>query len=117
MGMNTSTSRLSSAEEAFLQALLWEEGHLVKGPATRAAEEHGLYLIRCLEPANRLSPNLHGEALNRLRESPCPTAPWPWEQRSGAEVLQLLWTRLAEPGASPSVVEELSSAGFEHAPD
>ncbi len=96
MGMNA-TACLSPAEEAFLQALLWEEGHLRKGPATRTAEEHGLSLLRCLEPANRLSPNLHGEALNRLRESACPEAAWPWPERSGEEVLQLLWARLAEP--------------------
>ena len=60
MAMNTSRSFLSPAEEAFLQALLWEEGHLLQGPATHAAEEHRLALIRCLEPANRLSPNLKG---------------------------------------------------------
>lgn len=96
MGMNDCTSGLSPAEEAFLQALLWEEGHLLKGPATRAAQEHGLSLLRCLEPANRLSPNLHGEALNRLRESPCPAADWPWANLTGHEVLRLLWNRLAE---------------------
>src|SRR5437870_1346516 len=78
MGMNTNFDCLSPAEEAFLHALLWEEGHLVKGPATQAAEGHGLSLIRCLEPANRLSPNLQGEALNRLRGSTCPAAEWPW---------------------------------------
>ncbi|MCI0381110.1 MAG: hypothetical protein L0215_26295 [Gemmataceae bacterium] len=115
--MKTAKSCLTPAEEAFLQALLWEEGHLLKGPATRAAEEHGLSLIRCLEPANRLSPNLRGEALNRLREGACPAAQWPWEQRSGAEVLRLLWTRLAKRGACPSVGEELSSAGLERASD
>ena len=96
MGMNIATRRLSPAEEAFLQALLWEEGHLLQGPATRAAEEHQLSLIRCLEPANRLSPNLQGEALNRLRESARPAAEWPWDDLSGDEVLRLLWTRLAE---------------------
>jgi hypothetical protein len=58
MGRNTAVCCLSPAEEAFLQALLWEEGYLLQGPATRAAEEHRLSLIRCLEPANRLSPNL-----------------------------------------------------------
>ena len=42
MGMIAPSSGLSPAEEAFLQALLWEEGHLLKGPATRAAEERGL---------------------------------------------------------------------------
>ena len=106
MGMNAAICRLSPAEEVFLLALLWEEGHLLKGPVTRAAEEHGLSLIRCLEPANRLSPNLHGEALNRLRESACPAADWPWDEQSGYEVLRLLWTRLAESPASPSVVQE-----------
>lgn len=117
MGMNTSTCSLSPAEEAFLRALLWEEGHLVQGPATRIAEEHGLSLIRCLEPANRLSPNLHGEALNRLRESACPAAEWPWDELSGAEVLRLLWSRLVEPCACPSVVDERSSAGIQPGQD
>ena len=102
MGLNVFTSGLSPAEEAFLQALLWEEGHLLKGPAARKAEEHGLSLIRCLEPANRLSPNLHGEALNRLHDSPCPAAEWPWDKRNGEEVLQLLWARLAQPGVAPN---------------
>ncbi|HZU37115.1 MAG TPA: hypothetical protein VFA18_14435 [Gemmataceae bacterium] len=95
MGVNAVNNCLSPAEEAYLRALLGEEGHLVKGPATRTAEEHGLSLLRCLEPANRLSPNLHGEALNRLRQSRCPAAEWPWDTRNGEEVLQLLWTRLA----------------------
>ena len=104
MGMNTSTCSLSPAEEAFIHALLWEEGHLVQGHATRMAEEHGLSLIRCLEPASRLSPNLHGEAHNRLRESARPAAEWPWDELSGAEVLRLLWTRLPKPDARPSVV-------------
>ena len=98
MGMNTSTCGLAPTEEAFLQALLWEEGHLLNGPATLAAKAHGLSLLRCLEPANRLSANLHGEALNRLREGPCPVAEWPWNELSGAEVLRLLWARLAEFG-------------------
>ncbi len=80
MGINAALGCLSPVEEAFLQALLWEEGHLLKGPATPAAEEQGLSLLRCLEPANRLSPNLHGEALNRLRESACPAAAWPWDK-------------------------------------
>jgi hypothetical protein len=98
MGMNLSTSKpgLAPAEEMFLQALLWEEAYLTKGPATRAAEEHGLSLIRCLEAANRLSPNLHGAALNRIRESDCPLTPWPWGQKSGTQVLELLWARLAD---------------------
>jgi len=102
MGMSAGVSGLSPAEESFLQALLWEEGHLVSGPATRTAEEHGLSLLRCLEAANRLSPNLHGEALNRLRGSACPTAEWPWGELSGGEVLRLLWHRLAESGAGPT---------------
>jgi hypothetical protein len=97
MGVNAAVCRLSPAEEAYLQALLWEEGHLLQGPATRTAEEHGLSLIRCLEPANRLSPNLHGEALKRLRESACPVAEWPWDALSGEEVLRLLWARLSPP--------------------
>ncbi len=113
MGMNNSTCRLNQAEEAFLRALLWEEGHLLKGAATQAAEEHGLSLLRCLEPANRLSPNLHGEALNRLRDIACPVAAWPWSELSGAEVLRLLWTRLAESDARPCVVEEMTSAGLQ----
>jgi hypothetical protein len=100
MGVSATSGGLSPAEEAFLQALLWEEGHLLRGPATRTAQEHGLSLLRCLEPANRLSPNLHGEALNRLRESTCPAADWPWGDLSGEEVLGLLWSRLAEPGGS-----------------
>lgn len=95
MGISTATSRLTPAEEAFLQALLWEEGHLRQGPATRAASEHGLSLLRCLEVANRLSPNLHGEALARIQEDACPTAEWPWAGLRGPEALQLLWSRLA----------------------
>ena len=79
--------------------------------ATRAAEEHGLSLFRCLEPANRLSPNLHGAAFNRLRENACLAADWPWDELSGPEVLRLLWTRLAEPDAGPTIVEEMTSAG------
>lgn len=101
---STMTNYLSPAEEAFLRALLWEEGHLLKGPANHAAEQHGLSLLRCLEPANRLSPNLHGAALNRLRESACPATEWPWDDRSGEEVLQLLWARLAASAPSPGVV-------------
>jgi hypothetical protein len=100
MGVSATRGSLSPAEEAFLQAMLWEEGHLLRGPATRTAQEHGLSLLRCLEPANRLSPNLHGEALNRLREGTCPAAGWPWGELSGEEVLQLLWSRLAESGDS-----------------
>jgi hypothetical protein len=100
MGMSATNRGLSPTEEAFLQALLWEEGRLLRGPATQLAEKHGLSLLRCLEPADRLSPNLHGEALNRLRERACPTAEWPWGELSGDGVLQLLWSRLAESGSS-----------------
>jgi hypothetical protein len=89
-------SRLTPEEEAFLQAVLWEEGHLVKGPATRAAEEHGLPVLRALEPANRLSPCLHGEALNRISKGPCPSVKWPWPGKTGDEVLACLWKRLKE---------------------
>lgn len=96
MDLNPNGSFLTSTEEAFLQALLWEEGRLLRGPATKAAEEHGLSLLRCLEPANRLSPNLQGEALNRLRQGACPAAEWPWDDLHGADVLRLLWARLAE---------------------
>jgi hypothetical protein len=109
MGVNTPPRGLSPAEEAFLQALLWEEGHLLEGPATRAAEEHGLSLLRCLEPGNRLSPNLHGEALNRLREGACPPAEWPWGELNGDQVLRLLWGRLSESGAGPKAVEQVGT--------
>src|SRR5437762_3689770 len=88
--------RVSPEGEAFLQAILWEEGHLVQGPASRTAEEHGLSLLRLLEPANRLSPNLRGEALNRLTEGPCPSVKWPWSHRTAEEVLTLLWERLSQ---------------------
>ena len=97
MGVNAAVSHLSSAEEAFLEALLWEKGDLLRGPATQAAEEHQLSLIRCLETVNRLSPNFQGEALNRIRENTCPAAEWPWDERNGEEVLRLLWARLAGP--------------------
>jgi len=73
--------------------LLWEESHLQPGPATRAASEHALSLLRCLEVTNRLSPNLHGEALARIHEDACPTAEWPRPSLMGPEVL-LLWNRL-----------------------
>ena len=106
MANRTLRCRLSPAEEAFLQALLWEEGYLLPGHATRAAEAHGLSLLRCLEPANRLSQNLHGEALNRLRDSTGCAAEWPWNELSGEDVLRLLWTRLAESGASADVSNE-----------
>jgi hypothetical protein len=108
MDMSTAISYLTSPEEAFLQAMLWEEGRLLKGPATRAAEEHGLSLIRCLEAANRLSPNLQGEALNRLRDGACPMAAWPWHALNGDEVLRLLWSRLAECPAGPWLSPEPS---------
>ena len=106
MGMNSATCLLSPAEEAELQALLWEEGHLLQDPAAVVAEAHGLSLLRCLEAANRLSPNLHGAALNRLRDSACPAADWPWNELKGPEVLQLLWARLAETGASTGFFEK-----------
>jgi hypothetical protein len=95
MGISTVSSRLTRAEEAFLRVLLWEESHLQPGPATRAASEHGLSLLRCLEVANRLSPNLQGEALARIHAEACPTAEWPWPGLMGSEVLRLLWNRLA----------------------
>jgi hypothetical protein len=96
MDFEFSSTGLRPDEEAFIRALLWEEGHLVRGPAARLAEEHGLSLIRCLEPANRLSPNLQGEALNQLRDSASPRAEWPWEEQRGTEVLRILWARLAD---------------------
>lgn len=95
MGITTATRRLTRTEEAFLQALLWEESHLQRGPATLTASEHGLSLLRCLEVANRLSPNLQGESLARIHEGAYPTADWPWPGLKGPEVLQLLWNRLA----------------------
>jgi len=107
MGVKAASPGLSPAEERFLQALLWEEGHLVRGPATQLAAAHELVLLRCLEPANWLSPNLHGEALNRLREGACPAAEWPWGELSGDEVLRLLWARLADSGARPRAVERV----------
>jgi hypothetical protein len=94
-------SRLTPEEEKFFQALLWEEGRLVKGPATRTAEEHDLSLIRSLEPANRLSPNLYGEALNKVREGPCPPVQWPWPGMTGEEVIGLLWGRLVRDSKEP----------------
>ncbi|SRR6266568_4854012 len=95
MGITTASSHLTRAEETFLRALLWEESHLQHGLATRAALEHGLSLLRCLEVANRLSPNLHGQALARIHEEACPTTEWPWPGLMGPEVLRLLWSRLA----------------------
>ncbi len=101
MEVKPNSKGLSQPEEAFLQALLWEEGHLVRGSATRTAEEHGLSLLRCLEVANKLSPNLHGSALNRVQQGTCPAATWPWAELSGDQILSLLWRRLAESGAGP----------------
>jgi hypothetical protein len=95
MGLSKTRSRLTAAEVAFLQALLWEEGHLQQGPATRAAQAHGLSLLRCLEPANRLSPALQGAALAQLQHGDRPSAEWPWNDASGEDVLRLLWERLA----------------------
>jgi hypothetical protein len=109
MDLKTSGNGLAPAEEAFLQALLWEEGHLVHGAATRAADEHGLSLLRCLEVANRLSPNLHGSALNRIAQSDCPAAAWPWGELSGDQVLQLLWRRLSETSARSQQVPDAAS--------
>ena len=99
LGMNQlPTNRLTREEENFLGAGLWEEWYLVKGPATLAAQEHGLSILRCLEPVNRLSANFYGEALNRLAKGPCPPTAWPWSDKTGKEVLQLvlqlLWNRL-----------------------
>ena len=109
MGITTASSRLTRAEEAFLRALLWEESHLQAGPATRSASEHGLSLLRCLEVANRLSPNLHGEALARIHEEACPTAEWPWPGLMGPEVLRLLWSRLGSnnEGSMPGAAAKL----------
>lgn len=98
-------SQLTREEEQFLQAVLWEEGHLRQGPASQAARAHGLSLIRCLEPANRLSPNLHGAALNQVRQAPCPPVKWPWQEMTGDDVLRLLWERLdraEQPTRSPA---------------
>ena len=69
----------------------------MKGPAAR---DRGLSLIQALEPANRLSPHLHGEALNRLAEGPCPPVQWPWPDITGDDVLRLLWQRLVADGRS-----------------
>ena len=96
MGITTAASRLTAAEEAFLQALLWEEIHLVKGPATREASERALSLLRVMEVANRLSPGLGGEALARIQRGPCPSAEWPWTALTGPDVLHLLWERLKQ---------------------
>ena len=98
MGITAATSGLTAAAEAFLQALPWEEGHLQQGPATRAASEHALSLLRCLEVANRLSPNLQGEALARIQRGPSPAAEWPWPDLTGPDVLRLLWCRWKDGG-------------------
>jgi hypothetical protein len=100
---NATTSNLTPEEETFLQAWLWEAGHLLQGPASRAAKEHGLSLIRVLEPVNHLSSQFQGEALNRLNQGPCPPTTWPWSGQSGEEVLRLLWERLAQ---SQRVIEQ-----------
>jgi hypothetical protein len=98
MGITTATSRLTAAEEAFLYAMLWEQTHFLPGPATRMASERGLSLLRIMEPANRLSPNLQGEVLAQIQEGPCPQFEWPWPDLTGADVLRLLWKRLADAG-------------------
>jgi hypothetical protein len=66
-------------------------GSFATGPATRAASGHGLSLLRCLEVANRLSPNLQGEALARVKSRASPAAEWPWPGLTGPDVLRLLW--------------------------
>jgi hypothetical protein len=106
MGVDVAKLGLNPAEEAFLQALLWEESHLMKGPATRAAEAHRLSLLRILEPANRLSANLQGEALGRIFAGTCPTTEWPWGELNGEEVLRELWRRLAH-STNPRVDERM----------
>ena len=78
-------------------------------PATRAALEHGLSLLRCLEVANRLSPNLHGEALARIHEETCPAAEWPWPGLMGPEVLRLLWSRLALKNEQQTLTQALAN--------
>jgi len=92
MDMNTANSRLTAAEEAFLRALLWEESQLVRGPASRAAAAQGLNLLRCLEAANRLAPDLQTGAYTAPPDGP---AEWPWLGQRGPDVLHLLWNRLA----------------------
>jgi hypothetical protein len=90
------TNGLTPSEEAFLQALLWEELNLRPGPASQAATTHGLSVLRCLEVANRLSPNLQGDALARLQAGDSPVAVWPWPTLRGPNVLRELWSRLAK---------------------
>jgi hypothetical protein len=110
MGMKLPTTHLTRAEESFLQALLWEEGRLVNGPATQAAKQHGLTLVRCLEVVNRLVPDFQGEALNRIRAGSCPDAEWPWHKLNGDEVLRLLWERLTESPDKSSLHDDASPA-------
>lgn len=98
--MNAPNNRLTAPEEAFLRALLWEESQLIRGPASRAAAIHELNLLRCLEAANRLAPDLQAMAYT---SPPADTAEWPWPGRRGPEVLSLLWSRL-------TVVPEPASA-------
>ena len=111
MGISTVSNRLTSAEEAFLRTLLWEESHLQRGQATRSASENGLSVLRCLEVANRLSPNLHGQALARIHDDPCPKAEWPWPGLMGPEVLRVLWSRLGSKneGSTPTAAANLRS--------
>lgn len=93
MGLSKTRTRLTTAEERFLQALLWEEAHLQNGPATRAISDPGLSYLRLLEAANRLSPNFSGEALARIEAGPCPPVTWPWPGLNGTDVLRRLWGR------------------------
>ena len=81
------------------------------GSATGIAADHGLVLLRCLEPANRLYPNLHGETLSRLRDGFCPEAVWPWGDLDGEEVLRLLWGRFAANGGRSGPAESPARAG------
>jgi hypothetical protein len=53
-------------------------------------------LIRALEPANHLTPHLHGDALNRLREGACPPAKWPWPGMTAEDALKSLWQRVEQ---------------------
>lgn len=106
MDMKSNRAGLSLGEEAFLQALLWEEGHMLHGAATRAAEDHGLSLLSCLEVANHLSPNLHGAALNEIRRRACPSTDWPWGELNGEQALRLLWRRLTKSSEGTQEVQE-----------
>jgi hypothetical protein len=91
--MSNQPSQLTPEEEQFFRALLWEETHLTRGPASLLAQEKGFSLIRALEPANQLTTNLRGDALAGLTEGPRPEAGWPWPGKAGREVLTLLWAR------------------------